>query len=115
AEQEGRLLSPVSHQCRNASRSRPRSPTSRCRNREARTSSACTLRAARRWTLCRLLTLDQTPLRLLSSRRSTESRLPQQVPQGTQTRLRERPTQLSWRLEAPRSTENLCCMAQAVV
>src|SRR6202790_1658136 len=33
AEQEGRLRSSVAHQCGNASRSRSRSPTSRCRDR----------------------------------------------------------------------------------
>src|ERR1017187_3231679 len=125
AEQEGRLRSSVSHQCGNASRSRSQSPTSRCRNRllqraahlesKTRTSSACALRGAGRGAVRRSHALDQTTLRLLSSRQSTESRLPRQVPPGTQTRLPERPTQLSWRLEAPRSAQNLCCLAETTV
>src|SRR6266436_6286850 len=82
---------------------------------ETRTSSACSLCRSRRWTLCRPHALDQITRRLLSSRQSTESRLPRQVPRGTQTRLRERPTPLSWRLEAPRSAQNLCCLAATTV
>src|SRR6266853_4835924 len=116
-EQEGPLRSPVSHQCGNPSRSRTRSETSRCRDRllqraaylesETRTSSACALRGAGRWTLCRSHALDQTTLRLLSSRQGAQPRFSRQVRRGTQARLSARPTQLLRRLATTRSAENL--------
>ena len=125
AEQEGRLRSSVSHQCGNASRSRSRSPTSRCRDRllqraahlesKTRTSSACTLRGAGRWAVRRSHALDQTTLRFLSSRQGAQSYFPRQVRCGTQVRLRGRPTQLPRRLATTRSSENLCCVAPAIV
>src|SRR5258708_23246493 len=92
AEQEDRLRSFISQQCRNASRSRLRSETSRCTDRllqrathlesETRTSSACTLRGASRWTLCRWHALDQTTLRLLSSRPAAQPRFSLQLRRG---------------------------------
>src|SRR6266404_2639272 len=125
AEQENRLRSPVSHQCGNASRSRTRPPASRRRNwllqraayleSKTRTSPACTLRGAGRWVVCRSHPLDQATLRLLSSRRGAQSRLSRQVPRSAQACLSRWQAQLSWRLEAPRSTENLCGVAQTSV
>src|SRR5258708_19424299 len=94
AEQEGPLRSPVSHHCGNSSRSGPRSPAPRCRNRllqrsaylesEAHGPPACTLRGASRWTVCRSHSLDQTTLRFLSSRPRAHSRLSRQVPRRPQ-------------------------------
>src|SRR6267154_522684 len=125
AEQENRLRSPVSHQCGNASRSRTRPPASRRRNwllqraayleSKTRTSPACTSRGAGRWVACRSHPLDQATLRLLSSRRGAQSRLSRQVPRSAQACLSCRQAQLSWRLAAPRSAENLCCVAQTTV
>src|SRR6266853_3491952 len=125
AEQEARLRSSVAHQCGNASRSRSRSPTSRCRDRllqraahlesKTRTSSACTLRGAGRRAVRRSHALDQTTLRLLSSRQGAQSHLPRQVRCGTPVRLHGRPTQLPRRLATPRSAENLCCLAETPV
>src|SRR5712671_3695233 len=59
--------------------------------------------------------LDQATLRLLSSRRGAQSRLSRQVPRSAQACLSRWQAQLSWRLEAPRSTENLCGVAQTSV
>src|SRR5712691_571951 len=126
AEQEGRLRSPVSHQCGNASRSRSRSPTSRCRDRllqraahlesKTRTSSACTLRGAGRRAVRRWHALDQTTLRLLfSSRQGARRCLSRQVPRSAPARLSGWPAPLSGRLKAPRSAENICCLAETPV
>src|SRR6266436_1825982 len=125
AEQEGHLRSPVSHQCGNSCGDRTRSPASRRRNwllqraayleSKTRTSPACTLRGAGRWVVCRSHPLDQATLRLLSSRRGAQSRLSRQVPRSAQACLSCRQAQLSWRLAAPRSAENLCCVAQTTV
>src|SRR5271156_1613927 len=125
AKQESHLRSPVSHQCGNSSRSGPRSSAPRCKNRllqrsaylesEAHGPPACTLRGTSRWTVCRSHPLDQTTLRFLSSRRGAQSRLSRQVPRSAQARLSGRQAQLSWRLKAPRSAENICCLAQTPV
>src|SRR5229473_4787690 len=125
AEQEAPLRSPVSHQCRNSPRSGPRSQTPRCRNRllqrsayvesETHGPSTCPLRGASRWIVCRSHALDQTTLRFLSSRRGAQSRLSRKIPRSAQARLREWATQLSWRLKAPRSAENICCLAETTV
>src|SRR6266571_8229958 len=77
AEQEGPLRSPVPHQCRNPSRSRPRSETPRRRDRflqrvahlesEARHSSPCPLRGSRRRPVTRSHPLGALTKKLLSS------------------------------------------------
>src|SRR5258708_31370074 len=125
AEQEGPLRSPVSHQCRNSPRSGPRSQTPRRRNRllqcsaylesETRTSSACALRGAGRWTLCRSHALDQTTLRLLSSRQGAQPRFSRQVGRGTQARLSGWQAQLSWRLTASCSSKDFLFVAETTV
>src|SRR5215467_8254067 len=125
AEQKGPLRPSVSHQCRNPSGSRTRSPTSRREDRllqcaaqlesKTRTSPACPLRGAGRWAICRWHALDQTTLRFLSSRRGTGRCLSRQVPRSTQACLSGRQARLSRRFEAPRSAENLCCLAETTV
>src|SRR5215472_6264354 len=125
AEQKGHLRPPVSHQCRNPSGSRARSPASRRGDRllqraaqlesKTRTSPACPLRGTGRWAICRWHALDQATLRFLSSRRGAWRCLPRQVPRRTQACLSGWQAQLSRRLEAPRSTENLCGVAQTSV
>src|SRR5215469_3939223 len=125
AEQEGPLRSPVPHQCRNPSRSRTRSPASRCGDRllqraaqlesKTRISPACPLRRTGRWAICRWHALDQATLRFLSSRRGAWRCLPRQVPRSTQACLSGRQAQLSWRLEASRAAENLCGVAQTTL
>ena len=54
---------------------------------KTRTSPACTLRGAGRWAVCRSHALDQTTLRLLSSRRGARRCLSRQVPRSAQARL----------------------------
>src|SRR5260370_6972723 len=125
AEQEGPLRSPLPNQCRNSPRSGPRSQTPRCRNRllqrpahldsKTRTSPACTLCGAGRWAVRPGHTLDYTTLRLLSSRQGARLNLSRQVPRSAPARLSGRQAQLSWRPEAPCSTENLCSLAETTV
>src|SRR5208283_986628 len=122
AEQGGHLRPPVSHQCGNPSGNRSRSQASRCRDRllqraaylesKNRTSPACPLCGAGWWAVCRSHALDQTTLRFLSPRRGAQSRLSRQVPRSAQTRLSGRQARLSWRLGAPCSAENVCCVAE---
>src|SRR5258708_18620131 len=125
AEQEGPLRSPLPNQCRNSPRSGLRTQTPRCRNRllqrpahldsKTRTSPACTLCGAGRWAVRQWHTLDYTTLRLLSSRQGARRNLSRQVPRSAPARLSGRQAQLSWRPEAPCSTENLCCVAETTV
>src|SRR5882762_7994361 len=125
AEQEGPLRSPVSRQCGDASRSRPRSPTPRRRDRllqrsaylesETRTPPACTLRSSRRRTVFRPQALDQVTPRILSSRQGARACFSRQVCCGPQACLPGWPTRFPWRTATACPTEDLCRLVKAAV
>src|SRR5229473_278796 len=110
AEQEGPLRSPLPNRCRNRLLQ-----CSAYLESETHGPPACTLCGAGRWAVRQWHTLDYTTLRLLSSRQGARRNLSRQVPRSAPARLSGRQAQLSWRPEAPCSTENLCCVAETTV
>src|SRR6266446_9426612 len=125
AEQEGPLRSPVSRQCGDASRSRPRSPTPRRRDRllqrsaylesETRTPPAGPLRSSRRRTVFRPQALDQVTPRILSSRQGARACFSRQVCCGSQTRLPGWPAGFPRRSATARSAEDVLIVAENAI
>jgi len=119
------LRSPVSRQCGDASRSRPRSPTPRRRDRllqrsaylesETRTPPAGPLRSSRRRTVFRPQALDQVTPRILSSRQGARACFSRQVCCGPQACLPGWPTRFPWRTATACPTEDLCRLVKAAV